>query len=175
MESLSPWQDAIGARVVYAIRPTSLGWALVAASQAGICAIELRETSQAAEQSLPGRFPGAVQVTDDPAWLQEVIAFLEAPARSLDLPLDMQGTAFQRRVWLALREIPPGKTATYTEIAAQIGAPKAVRAVARGCASNRIAVAIPCHRVIRSDGGLGGYRWGLSVKRALLDREKSQK
>jgi AraC family transcriptional regulator of adaptative response/methylated-DNA-[protein]-cysteine methyltransferase len=100
-----------------------------------------------------------------------VVGFVEAPRLGLDLPLDVRGTAFQQRVWQALREIPPGSTASYTEIAARIGAPKSVRAVASACAANAIAVAIPCHRVVRTDGGLAGYRWGVARKRALLERE----
>ena len=102
-----------------------------------------------------------------------VVGFVEAPALGLDLPLDVRGTAFQRRVWQALREVPAGSTASYSEIAERIGAPKAVRAVAQACASNLIAVAIPCHRVVRNDGGLSDYRWGVERKRALLDRESA--
>ena len=101
----------------------------------------------------------------------EVVGFVEAPAQGLDLPLDVRGTAFQQRVWRALREIPSGSTASYAAIAERIGAPKAVRAVAQACASNPVAVAIPCHRVVRTDGALSGYRWGAERKRALLDRE----
>jgi len=100
-----------------------------------------------------------------------VVGFVEAPAQGLDLPLDLRGTAFQQRVWQALRKIPAGTTATYSEIAKRIGRPKAVRAVAQACAGNAIAVAIPCHRVVRLDGGLSGYRWGVARKRALLDKE----
>ena len=103
--------------------------------------------------------------------MAKVVGFVEAPALGLDLPLDVRGTAFQQRVWRALREIPAGSTASYTEIAGRIGAPKAVRAVAQACASNAIAVAIPCHRVVRTDGALSGYRWGVERKRALLERE----
>jgi AraC family transcriptional regulator, regulatory protein of adaptative response / methylated-DNA-[protein]-cysteine methyltransferase len=104
-------------------------------------------------------------------WLQEVVACIEAPGRGLDLPLDIRGTAFQRQVWEALRAIPPGPTATYAEIAGRIGRPRAARAVARACATNPVAVAIPCHRVVRDDGDLGGYRWGIDRKRSLLERE----
>jgi AraC family transcriptional regulator, regulatory protein of adaptative response / methylated-DNA-[protein]-cysteine methyltransferase len=100
-----------------------------------------------------------------------VVGFVEAPARGLDLPLDVRGTTFQQRVWQALREIPAGSTASYTDIAQRIGAPNAVRVVAQACASNALAVAIPCHRVVRHDGTLSGYRWGVERKRALLDRE----
>ena len=103
-----------------------------------------------------------------------MVGFVEAPELGLDLPLDVRGTAFQQRVWQALREIPAGQTASYAEIAARIGAPKAVRAVAQACGANPLAVAIPCHRVVRSDGSLSGYRWGVERKRALLEREASR-
>ena len=103
--------------------------------------------------------------------MAQVVGFIDAPALGLDLPLDIRGTAFQQRVWQALRDIPAGKTASYTEIAQRIGAPKAVRAVAGACAANALAVAIPCHRVVRNDGALSGYRWGIERKRALLDKE----
>jgi AraC family transcriptional regulator of adaptative response/methylated-DNA-[protein]-cysteine methyltransferase len=101
-----------------------------------------------------------------------VIGFIETPSRGLDLPLDIQGTAFQQRVWQALRDIPAGATLSYTQVAERIGSPRSVRAVAGACAANAIAIAIPCHRVVRSDGGLSGYRWGIERKRALLEREK---
>jgi AraC family transcriptional regulator of adaptative response/methylated-DNA-[protein]-cysteine methyltransferase len=102
----------------------------------------------------------------------EVVGLVEAPAQRLDLPLDVCGTAFQQRVWQALRAIPSGSTASYADIAERIGQPKAVRAIAQACAANPVAVAIPCHRVVRTDGALSGYRWGVERKRALLDREK---
>ena len=123
------------------------------------------------------RFPQAEVCHDDSGfadWVSRVVAFIEAPARGLDLPLDIQGTAFQQRVWKALQGIPPGSTKSYAEIAAQIGKPTAARAVARACASNRIAVVIPCHRAVRSDGGLGGYRWGSERKRRLLEQEATE-
>ncbi len=107
--------------------------------------------------------------------MAKVIGFVEAPGTGLDLPLDVRGTAFQQRVWQALRKIPPGSTSTYAKIAQRIGAPKAMRAVAQACASNAIAVAIPCHRVVRSNGELSGYRWGVKRKRALLDREAASR
>ena len=106
--------------------------------------------------------------------MARVVGFVEAPGLGLDLPLDVRGTAFQQRVWQALRDIPAGETASYTEIARRIGAPKAVRAVAGACAANVLAVAIPCHRVLRNDGGLSGYRWGVERKRALLEREAAK-
>ncbi len=122
------------------------------------------------------RFPRAVLAEGDAAFAAltaKAIAMVETPGTQTDLPLDIRGTAFQLRVWEALRRIPPGTTASYRDVAAAIGAPEAVRAVAGACAANKIAVAIPCHRVVRSDGGLSGYRWGVKRKRALLGKEKS--
>ena len=125
-------------------------------------------------RNLQDRFPNARLVGGDEAFEQlvaKVVGFVDAPARGLDLPLDIRGTAFQRRVWDAIRDIPAGSTASYAEIARRIGVPKAVRSVAQACASNAIAVAIPCHRVVRTDGSVSGYRWGVARKRALLARE----
>ena len=125
-------------------------------------------------RQLQDRFPQARLIGDDAefaALVARVVGFVEAPAVGLDLPLDVRGTAFQQRVWQALREIPPGTTASYAEIAARIGAPKSVRAVAQACGANHLAVAIPCHRIVRQDGDLSGYRWGVQRKRALLERE----
>src|SRR6185312_6643485 len=125
-------------------------------------------------KSLQDRFPKAHLIGGDADYEQlvaRVVGFIEAPQFGLDLPLDIRGTAFQQRVWQALREIPPGKTASYAEIARVIGAPKAMRAVAGACASNNIAVAIPCHRVVRNDGSLSGYAWGVERKRAFIARE----
>jgi AraC family transcriptional regulator of adaptative response/methylated-DNA-[protein]-cysteine methyltransferase len=125
-------------------------------------------------RELQDRFPRAQLIGADAAFEQlvaRVIGFVEAPAQGFDLPLDVRGTAFQQRVWQALRNIPAGSTASYAEIARRIGQPKAVRAVAQACASNAIAVAIPCHRVVRNDGALSGYRWGVERKRALLEKE----
>jgi AraC family transcriptional regulator of adaptative response/methylated-DNA-[protein]-cysteine methyltransferase len=125
-------------------------------------------------RDLQDRFPRSNLIGGDSGFEQmvaQVVGFVEAPGLGLDLPLDIRGTAFQQRVWQALREIPPGTTASYTEIAQRIGAPKAVRAVAQACAANALAVAIPCHRVVRNDGALSGYRWGVARKRALLDKE----
>jgi AraC family transcriptional regulator of adaptative response/methylated-DNA-[protein]-cysteine methyltransferase len=148
---------------------------LVAATAKGICAIDFGDTADALKETLRRRFPKAVFQGPDPqftAMIRQVLAFLEAPRRcGMGLPLDVQGTAFQRRVWLALQEIQPGDTVSYGEIASRIGKPKNARAVARACAANPLAVAIPCHRVMRGDGDLGGYRWGLERKRILLDRE----
>jgi len=125
--------------------------------------------------ALQDRFPNANMIGADRDFenlVARVVGFIEAPKIGLNLPLDVRGTAFQQRVWQALREIPVGSTASYSEIAGRIGLPKAVRAVAQACASNEIAVAIPCHRVVRSNGSLSGYRWGVERKRALLEREE---
>jgi AraC family transcriptional regulator of adaptative response/methylated-DNA-[protein]-cysteine methyltransferase len=158
----------------FAIGDCSLGSILVAATAKGVCAILLGDDPQRLVQDLEDRFPRANLIGGDAGferWVAQVVGFVEAPSVGLDLPLDIQGTAFQQRVWHALQGIPPGTTATYADIARRIGAPKAVRAVARACGANAIAIAIPCHRVIRSDGALSGYRWGVERKRALLKRE----
>ncbi len=158
----------------FALGECSLGSILVAQSERGICAIFLGDDPDELARDLQHRFPRAKLIGGDGEFEQlvsKVVGFIEAPALGLDLPLDVRGTAFQQRVWQALRMIPAGETASYTEIAARIGAPKAVRAVAQACASNPIAVAIPCHRVVRNDGVLSGYRWGVERKRTLLDRE----
>ena len=165
---------AQGLHIQYATAQSHLGWTLVATTGRGICAIDLADSPQALETRLHEKFPKAEVIERDPglgAVVSQVLDLLESPQDGLDLPLDLQGTAFQRRVWLALREIPSGTTASYGEIAARIGQPKAARAVARACATNPVAVAIPCHRVVRSDGGLGGYRWGSERKRQLLEQE----
>ena len=125
-------------------------------------------------RDLQDRFPNAKLIGDDPAFdrlVARVVGSVENPSTGLDLPLDIRGTAFQQRVWAALKEIPAGQTASYSDVANRLGVPKAVRAVAGACAANDIAVAIPCHRVVRNDGALSGYRWGVERKRALLDRE----
>jgi AraC family transcriptional regulator of adaptative response/methylated-DNA-[protein]-cysteine methyltransferase len=163
-----------GLQIRFAVAPCYLGWVLVAATAKGICAIDLAADTDVLEERLRIRFPEAEFVENDPdfrVWVKRVLAFLDSPGDGLDLPLDIKGTAFQRRVWLALQEIPVGSTASYADIAARIGNRKAARAVAQACASNNIAVAVPCHRAVRSDGGLGGYRWGGERKRALLERE----
>ena len=152
----------------------SLGSILVAATAEGVCAILLGDDPDALIHELEARFPNAQLIGGDPAFearVAQVVGFVEAPALGLDLPLDVRGTAFQRRVWQALRRVPAGETASYRQIAEHVGAPKAARAVARACAANVLAVAIPCHRVVRGDGALSGYRWGVERKRALLDRE----
>jgi AraC family transcriptional regulator of adaptative response/methylated-DNA-[protein]-cysteine methyltransferase len=162
------------AEIRFAIGACSLGSILVAASDKGVCAILFGDDPAALRHELEKQFPRARLVGGDKAFEQlaaKVIDFVEAPRKGLDLPLDVRGTAFQHRVWEALRRIPAGSTASYAEIAKAIGAPKAVRAVARACATNRIAVAIPCHRVIGSDGSLTGYAGGIERKRALLAKE----
>jgi len=158
----------------FAIGECSLGSIAVAASERGVCAILLGDDPDALVRDLQDRFPRANLIGGDRAFEQlvaKVVGFVEAPALGLDLPLDVRGTAFQQRVWQALRKIPAGTKASYAEIARQIGSPGAVRAVAQACAANPLAVAIPCHRVIRNDGALSGYRWGVERKRALLERE----
>jgi AraC family transcriptional regulator of adaptative response/methylated-DNA-[protein]-cysteine methyltransferase len=158
----------------FAVGQCSLGAILVATSARGVCAILLGDDPETLLRDLQDRFARAELIGGDAAfeqWVAEVVGFVEAPQRGLALPLDLRGTAFQHRVWQALQEIPAGSTATYTEIAQRIGAPRAVRAVAGACAANPLAVAIPCHRVVRHDGGLAGYRWGVERKRALLERE----
>ena len=158
----------------FAIGECSLGSILVARSERGICAISLGDDPDALARDLQDRFPQARLIGDDPqfaALVARVVGLVEAPGVGLDLPLDVRGTAFQRRVWEALREIPAGSTASYAQIAEKIGAPKSVRAVAQACGANRIAIAIPCHRVVRQDGHLSGYRWGVQRKRELLARE----
>lgn len=155
----------------------SLGLMLVAATDKGVCAIFFGDDAGEIERELRNRFPRAKLSAGDRAFanlVAQVIDFIEAPQKGLALPLDVRGTAFQQQVWAALREIPPGKTATYGEIARRIGKPAAVRAVGTACGANQIAVAIPCHRVVGSDGKLTGYRWGVQRKRALLDREKNK-
>lgn len=161
----------------FAIGECSLGAILVAQSQRGVCAILLGDDPELLVRDLQDRFPKANLIGADHAFEQQVaqvVGFVEAPAIGLDLPLDVRGTAFQQRVWQALRDIPAGSTASYSEIAQRIGSPRAVRAVAQACAANTLAVAIPCHRVVRNDGALSGYRWGVQRKRALLDREASR-
>lgn len=166
-----------GATIRFAVGECSLGSILVAATEKGVCAILLGDDPAPLVQNLQNRFQKAQLVGGDEGfeqWVARVVGLVEAPALGLDLPLDVRGTAFQQRVWRALREIPAGSTASYAEIAKRIGAPKAVRAVAQACAANPIAVAIPCHRVVRHDGALSGYRWGVERKRALLDREAAR-
>ncbi len=158
----------------FAIGETSLGSVLVAASEKGVCAILFGTDPAALAEDLQGRFPKARLVGGDRSfekWVAKVVGFVEAPRLGLDLPLDIRGTVFQRRVWKALQEIPIGSTLSYSDVARKVGAPGSARAVAQACAANRLAVAIPCHRVVRNDGGLSGYRWGVERKKSLLQRE----
>jgi AraC family transcriptional regulator, regulatory protein of adaptative response / methylated-DNA-[protein]-cysteine methyltransferase len=166
-----------GETIRFAVGECSLGSVLVAATGRGVCAILLGDDPDALVQDLQRRFSNAQLVGGDAEFEQlvaKVVGLVESPGQGWNLPLDVRGTAFQQRVWQALREIPAGSTVSYSQVAARVGAPKAVRAVAQACASNAVAVAIPCHRVVRRDGGLSGYRWGVERKRALLQRESSE-
>ncbi|MEP6941205.1 MAG: bifunctional DNA-binding transcriptional regulator/O6-methylguanine-DNA methyltransferase Ada [Rudaea sp.] len=159
----------------FAVGECSLGSILVARSERGVCAILLGDDPGALVRQLQDRFPNARLSGGDKDFerlVASVVGLVEAPGTGLDLPLDVRGTAFQQRVWEALRRIPAGETASYAAIAAAIGAPKSARAVAQACAANALAIAIPCHRVVRSDGALSGYRWGVERKRELLARER---
>ncbi|MHC1697718.1 MAG: methylated-DNA--[protein]-cysteine S-methyltransferase [Geobacteraceae bacterium] len=160
------------------VQTSYLGWVLVAATGNGICSLSLGENPDILREELRMRFPQAEFREGDPAiseMVSQVLSFVEAPRSGHNLPLDIRGSTFQQRVWLALREIPAGSTVSYRELAEQIGRPQAVRAVATACAANPVAVLVPCHRVVRSDGNLAGYRWGLERKRALLAREAGEK
>ena len=167
-----------GQSIRYAIASSSLGWVLVAGTDRGLCSIRMGDSREDLIAGLVERFPKAELAGDDPEFADRVgrvVELVDRPRAALDdLPLDIRGTAFQRQVWDALRAIPAGSTSTYTEVARSIGRPSAVRAVANACASNELAVVIPCHRVIRGDGGLGGFRWGIERKRALLDGEANE-
>lgn len=177
---MRPSQFRAGGRdasIVFAVGECSLGSLLVARSERGICSILLGGDPDMLVRSLQDQFPRADLIGGDAEFerlVSQVIGLVEAPAAAVDLPLDVRGTVFQRRVWQALRQIPPGSTASYSDIAERIGSPRAVRAVARACAQNVLAVVIPCHRVVRNDGALSGYRWGVERKRALLDRESGR-
>lgn len=166
-----------GARtdIRFAIGECSLGSILIAKSDLGVCAISLGDDPEVLIRDLQDTFPRANLIGGDEHFEQlvaQVVSFIEDPAIGLHLPFDIRGTAFQQRVWQALRQIPAGETASYSEIARRIGAPKAVRAVAQACGANKLAVAIPCHRVVKNDGSLSGYRWGVERKRALLQKEE---
>lgn len=152
----------------------SLGSILVAQSDRGICAILLGDDPDSLARDLQDQFPKANLIGGHAGierLVAKVVGFVEAQALGLDLPLDVRGTAFQQRVWQSLRKIPAGSTANYTDVAKLIGSPNSVRAVAQACAANALAVAIPCHRVVRNDGALSGYRWGVERKRVLLEKE----
>jgi AraC family transcriptional regulator of adaptative response/methylated-DNA-[protein]-cysteine methyltransferase len=177
MLGMTPSQYRAGGaneEIKFAVGQASLGAILVASSRKGVAAILIGDDPDALVRDLQDRFPRASIIGADreyEALVARVVGFVEAPNIGLDLPLDVRGTAFQQRVWQALQEIPVGATVSYAEIASRIGSPKAVRAVAGACAANNLAVAIPCHRVVRNDGALSGYAWGVDRKRALLDRE----
>ena len=163
-----------GETIRFAVAQCSLGAILVASTERGICAILIGDEPEPLVRDLEARFPQAELRGAEAEFeraVAQVIGFVEAPRLGLDLPLDVRGTAFQRRVWEALRAIPAGVTVSYAELAARIGMPSGARAVASACAANPVAVAIPCHRVVRSGGGLSGYRWGIERKRVLLERE----
>ena len=163
-----------GVAIRYAVAASPLGLVLVAGTARGICSVRFGDEPAALQRELRQDFPGASIEKADRAfkgWVNAIVHHLEHPAGVMDLPVDIRGTAFQQRVWQALRGIPAGQTASYAEIAARIGQPSAARAVARACATNPVAVIVPCHRVVRTDGGLSGYRWGVERKRRLLKRE----
>lgn len=163
-----------GETIRHAVAPTSLGLILVAATDRGVCAIQFGDTPADLAAWLRRRFPNAAFADPDPAFaglVAQAVDLVERPGRGDDLPLDLRGTAFQERVWRALRDIPAGATASYADVAAAIGRPGAARGVASACAANAVAVAVPCHRVVRADGELSGYRWGVARKAALLARE----
>lgn len=163
--------------IEFAVNQCSLGWILVAGSKAGLCFIALGDDPEVLPQKLQDRFPRAILTSGNQAFEQtvaRVVELVDHPSAGLDVPLDVQGTAFQRLVWQNLREIPCGQTVTYADIARNIGKPNAARAVAQACAANKLAVVIPCHRVVRTDGSLGGYEWGTARKRKLLELEKAE-
>jgi AraC family transcriptional regulator of adaptative response/methylated-DNA-[protein]-cysteine methyltransferase len=169
-----PDETAVTEQLRFGVATWSLGLVLMAAGDLGIRAILLGDDAATLEAKLGSRFPRTDLIaggTELEPLMAKVVQLVETPRRGLDLPLAIRGTAFQQRVWQALREFPPGAMASYADVAARIGAPKAVRAVAKACAANALAVAIPCHRVVRHDGALSGYRWGAARKQALLDRE----
>ena len=170
-------QGGAGEAIRFAVAQCDLGAILVAASAQGLCAISLGDDAETLVRELQARFAQAELAADDPqfdAWVAQVVALVQAPGVGLSLPLDLRGTLFQRQVWQVLRGIPPGQTLSYAQVAERLGQPKAARAVARACAANAVALAVPCHRVVRGDGGLSGYRWGVDRKRALLLREGAQ-
>jgi AraC family transcriptional regulator of adaptative response/methylated-DNA-[protein]-cysteine methyltransferase len=166
-----------GEAIRFAVAECSLGALLVAATSTGICAILLGDDPEPLVRDLQDRFPKAELAGAEPAFertVAQVVAFVEAPRVGLELPLDLRGTVFQQRVWQALRQIPAGQTVSYAELAQRLGMPQGARAVAGACAANPVAIAVPCHRVVRNDGAISGYRWGVERKRALLDREGAE-
>ncbi|MFS8112630.1 bifunctional DNA-binding transcriptional regulator/O6-methylguanine-DNA methyltransferase Ada [Rhizobium jaguaris] len=180
MLGMTPTQYRLGGAnedIRFAVGQSSLGAILVASSKRGVAAILLGSDPDALVRNLQDRFPNANLIGADgdyEALVARVVGLVEAPGLGIDLPLDVRGTAFQRRVWQALQQIPAGQTVSYAKVALRIGSPKAVRAVAAACAANNLAVAIPCHRVVRNDGSLSGYAWGVERKRVLLDREAAE-
>jgi AraC family transcriptional regulator, regulatory protein of adaptative response / methylated-DNA-[protein]-cysteine methyltransferase len=180
MLGMTPSQYRAGGaneEIKFAVGQTSPGAILVASTKKGVAAILLGDDPEELVRNLQDRFPKAHLIGADRGYetlVAQVVGFVEAPRMGLNLPLDVRGTAFQERVWKALQEVPAGATVSYAEIARRIGAPKSVRAVAGACAANKLAVAIPCHRVVRTDGSLSGYAWGVDRKRALIDRENSR-
>src|SRR5271165_3695076 len=165
-----------GATITFAIAPTPLGRMLVAATERGLCAVRFGESATELERDLREEFHAAELHRDDAAmgrYIEHLLANLRGENTTIDLPLDIRATAFQKKVWETLRQIPRGETRSYTDVAREIGDPQAVRAVARACASNPVAIAVPCHRVVRSDGELAGYRWGVERKKKLLEGEQA--
>ena len=161
-------------QIGYAVANTSLGKVLVGATDRGVSVVYLGEREGSLVEALRKEYPKAEIVRasgESEGWLKEIVRRVEGNAPSVDLPLDVQATAFQRRVWQELQKIPRGATRTYTQVARALGKPRSVRAVARACATNPVSILVPCHRVIRSDGNLAGYRWGLQRKQKLLERE----
>ena len=171
-----------GESIVYAGRDTAMGALLMAATDRGVCFAQFGENQEALKEQLKLEFPNAshspsrmVDSSELDAWIQAFEAHIAGDAPRPDLPLDLRGTAFQIRVWRFLLQVPAGSVLSYTELAAGVGSPKAVRAAASACAANRVAVLVPCHRVLRGDGGLGGYRWGIDRKRVLIDQERARR
>jgi AraC family transcriptional regulator of adaptative response/methylated-DNA-[protein]-cysteine methyltransferase len=161
-------------KIHFAIGECSLGAILVAQSERGVCSILIGDDPRLLIEDLQDTFPNAHLIGNESGYedlVAKVVGMVEKPAMGFDLPLDIRGTAFQQRVWKALQQIPVGTTASYADIAKKIGEPRAFRAVAQACGANTLAVAIPCHRVVRNDGGLSGYRWGIERKRTLIERE----
>ncbi|WP_319470458.1 methylated-DNA--[protein]-cysteine S-methyltransferase [uncultured Pseudodesulfovibrio sp.] len=171
-------KGGVGLVIRYAVAESFLGPVIVGFTERGVCAMEFSDSLEGLLLALQSRFPEAGILEGGPdlaAHVSDVAAFIRSPEKGLSLPLDIQGTAFQQRVWQELRKIPAGETRTYSEVAEAMGVPSSVRAVASACARNKIAVAIPCHRVVRKGGGLGGYYWGLERKRMLLENEKKSR
>ncbi|PZU98932.1 MAG: hypothetical protein DCE90_03765 [Pseudanabaena sp.] len=167
--------NAKNQKIRFAFENTNLGWVIVAATVRGICAIALGDSPDELVSEIHRRFPQAEFCDDDlifQQWVAGVISMIKTPKSRVNLPLDIQGTAFQQQVWQILQAIPVGSTLSYQQVAIQIGKPKAFRAVASACAANKLAIAIPCHRVVGSNGSLSGYRWGVERKQALLELEK---